>query len=1591
MGVWVVVGASAAWSSVTRDFNGGVYLYQRGDYELAARTFEAILAKHPGIARTDEVLFWYGQSIGQIGRQMESLSVFQKLIAEHPESKLLTKARYAAGQTCARLDQYEDAAVYLTAVLADPATAKDKSLSVDCRILIADCYLKSGKDKLAEQALRDGLAIPKLPADKKLEAEFALARLLLRNGRPQEAAPLMTRVAQHAGPRQAEAFMSLGDLAYSDGKYLRSLEWYEKVIRSTREIQPGVRTRAVYNGAWSYLALGEIDKSLVLFSEVLDDQTAPPDVRGDAALRMAQILREKGKRTSSDEYAALALKLSEENRAQKLMDEVLFFRSQWAFQDRQYDPSRAYLERVRERGYRVYRLAGQISYETGRLREAVAFFDSAVKLAPGRDAVNLCHLDLAQSLFVSKSFDSALATLDRIKQPSAELLIRFRPFKADVLFQVGRVKEAGRQYEKLAEESVAWDTPAGQRYRYFAALSYVQANHITSAAKILDLFAQTLAGSGSAPADSIIAAGLLLQADILVMQKKYSAALPAYTRAIDAASPFGPESLYLAYSHLIDFASTHAKDRLWEFSQSFLSALPEVRSYRIVSNRLFEAGQYPSLLACATDMLDRVEADDELRGKALYYQMMAQHKLGDLPSATDRHEALDQWLALHPSTALSDESDFWGARLAKDSKNWPAAARAYQAYLEKHAGGQYVTESRFELGLIALETRQPDTAEREFLRLLEGKSETDIATTPALSDIRYNLASVHIQQGRFADAAGLLESLLALNSYKSDPACLYKLGYVYSSLQRDTEAETLFRRAIAQKSAPPGGADNAIAALLSLLYRTERYKDLEDEFRRSSARIQDRVILARSRFLLGMTLFDADRLTEAGAYFKTVRQMEAGDTDLDIESAIRLADCLFNLRRFDAALEEYQWVTDRFMNSKWGLEALYSSGLCKSRLGMAVEALEGFERFLRDRPDEPLAIDVAREAARTYLGRGDLERAEEKLDFLENRKASGLALEELRRFRVMVWQKRGKAEKVIELAAAYRAAHGLNADVSLAAAEAAIQLGRYAQAAAALWGFDDTQVDARTRSSILFYRAEALRLQNDTTAMDLYHKLVDSQDSEIRLASRYRLGLFLLDRQEFSKARGMLVSAVSDAADRQTPFFQDAVRQAFRAAKLAQQPREVVRLNDLFASELTAEPDRRAAAEYNLWAHLALKDTDATLDAADRILSFRIDPRRRAEVRIIQAQIHETMGDPDRADDALSDALKQSDAPEDIRAAAEMKKIKMAIDRGESGRAILETHLRQGARGGAGAARAAESLLSSAIRENRHADIVRIVRLMQDKLAALPTAADYARALAHAALGDTPASIDHLRRIADDSSADSYYVAWSAYRAAQEDVSARKFARARPYLQTAWRLRDNLGQGSGAVYRQLVSALHELGDAPALRSLAADSPPEKIPDGSGLASGLAAWLEKDYAGAARHLSGIAQPEPLIRWIAAESLKLSADTPGAIRAYERLSEEEGEPAAKAAIEAAALYASVGRIPDGLIACYKVLAEYESDTASEMAPDALLAICKLYLQAKDTVKFREAADELVAKFPKSRQAKEAAKLAGRVAIGLRQERK
>lgn len=1004
-------GASADFA---HEYNTGIYFYKRGEYALAAKSFDRMTARFSGDPRIDAALYWGGQSYDRIGQYADALERYKSVISDFPKSTYRMDAYYAAGVSSSNAYAYPDALGFFSEVVRNaapegeefPGPAADLKTVLNARVKITETLLKMEDDRKAEAALRELISLPQLPNDRRAEAELRLRQLMVRTGRAAEARAAFARAARNSDLYQAEDYMYRGDAAFAEGKFGESRSWYEQIFRK-QGLPPEFRAQAQYQAARASQEMGDLEKAAVLYKDAYEERDALPAVRAGSALQLAYLNRTAGKPREAEVMASQGEKIAEGGSAENVKDDLLYFRAESAYQQKKFDEALSHLSRINESSYRVNRLNGRLLLEDGRPDDAAPYLERAAVQAPDDNARNSCLLDIAKSHMAARRFEQALTHLDRIRRPSESMEALVSPLHAQALMELGRFSEAAREYSALAARSA--QPGDARRYRYFSALASLKDKNFSWAEKLLS----DLSAVGGVP-----------QGD----DDNPSAFLDAAMR-LDQA---------------IDFASP-GKDRpLQDQIDSLLERNPHPRLYAFVIDRLYAKERF-SLLPRYSQTVYRAfapsdDAEGLIRGRAAYYELKAREKMGDREGMM---RALDE---LSKSTAAgvrltadqAEDADFLRARMLQESGDRAGAKEAYVSYAKKFPSGKNVKRAFMEIANMSMEDNRPEDAEEAFMNLIAGKSPDEIKADPVLSAAASSLASIRVRQNRHSEAAALLEPLQDADSFKDDPDYQYKLGAAHLSAGRIQDAVPHFRNAIEHPKVSAETRDRALDSLFTALQKLRNDAVIESDYRRYASQIKNRSVHSKAKYSIGMSLFRAERYAAAAPYLEGV--VDPPGSDMVIEAGARMGDCDYYLKRYKEAMDRYTRIVKSYPNTKWAQECYYTAQLCKIKLGLAGDAIGGYERFLQQNPNASQAPLVAFEAAKLYIQAEDPDAAERMLDLFE-KKAEGAMLEESIRMRLSLAKKRGQAEKLIALAKTHRAKYGMDMDVAVDAAVAATQIG----------------------------------------------------------------------------------------------------------------------------------------------------------------------------------------------------------------------------------------------------------------------------------------------------------------------------------------------------------------------------------------------------------------------------------------------------------------------------------------------------------------------------------------------------------------------
>lgn len=1013
--IGVLLFSPAALADFAQDFNTATYFYKKSEYDLAARAFERLATEFPRDPRLDAALYWAGESHNVIGNYADAHRSYKRLAREFPESDYNLKAQLAAARTAMKLGEYKTAEEFYGNLVKDARA--DSDLIVTGRIGHAESLLKQGLDLRAEMDLREFLAIDKLPRKPRLDAELRLRQVLIRLGRVAESRAMLAAAPKNSPHYNAEDQMAKADAAFAENRFGVAAVIYEK-ISVMDDLPPEFRARAAYQHARCLMSLGQPDKARDILTRIGSGGDALPDVLAGTAMQMTYLYRDQKMTAQAVESAKVVERIAAESGRPDLKKEALFFRAEDAFRKKNYAAALAILSEMNESTYRVNRLMGRIYLESGRVMDAAVYLDRASALAPDDDARNQNILDLAGISFGAKDFDQTLTTLSRIQRPSADIESRMRPLRAESFLQLGRFKDAAREYGQLAAATP--DRRLARQYRYNAVIASFKDRNLAWAERLLkdlDALGGIPNGDRDDPAAFLDAASQI-------------------DNAVEFAVPEKDDQLQKQIDAILGRLASpapSAKPRAAEPEE----AASDTQMLAFVIDRLRARDRYKILPKYTALLLKYSSPVSDIYGKTAYDEVTAYARQKNWPAALSSLEALEKWVERRPSSDLVEEAKFLRPHLTLNAGDDPAAMLAFQEYLDRYPSGKYAAKARYHLGNRALKESRLEEAENEFSKLAAqnpGQEEPDASTAEA----RYNLALIRIQQKRYPEAAELLSALAAADAYKTDPEFRNKLAQVYLSMNRPKDAEPHLRLLIQNPKTQASLRDPAIASLLGALYQSKQYARLEQDLRNFSGLISDLGLLSQSRFYTGTILFQKEQFADAAASFDAVRAPAGSEQVKD--ARLRRADCDYYLKRYSEALDRYEKIVREFPRSQQAREALFSSGLCKIKLGQSQDALDGFEKFLQQNPEASLAPSAAIEAAGIYLNLGDLDAAEEKLKFLDQHPNQTLAQRTMWA-RITLFQKRGQMGEYLNLAKTYLKTYGMDFDIAVSAAVAATGLG----------------------------------------------------------------------------------------------------------------------------------------------------------------------------------------------------------------------------------------------------------------------------------------------------------------------------------------------------------------------------------------------------------------------------------------------------------------------------------------------------------------------------------------------------------------------
>ncbi|MDA1027917.1 MAG: tetratricopeptide repeat protein [Bacteroidetes bacterium] len=521
-------------------------LYRNRNYTDAAAQFIKLFSDGKAGAKASEALFWAAESYFQLGSFDRAEGLFKRYLNEYPNAEHKEAIHYALGWTYFRQGNYSSAIPaferFLNLYKNDTGSVPYRS---DAQLRLADSYFAL---KRYAEAVR---VYTRMAAEGDDYALYQIGQAYSNSGDAFEAISTFRQLIEEypTSEWREETQYSLGYLYFISGEYEQAIKEYQTLIASFP--RNPLAAKAQYGIGDAYYNDGKINEAVRAYQEVLTKYPDSPFV-ADAAAGIQFALMAAGQDARADAVVdSLANVLRGTPAAEQLK----------------------------------YRQA-EAKYQSGRLREALANFESFISFAKQPELLGRAHFYAAEILLAQNAVSRAEQHYNSVVQryPSSDKF-------PDAAYSLGHIylgQNKGSAADDIFSqmESKSGANPRNLALaRYGRSLALIQLNRLDEAERIL----QSLTADGKMTENSYPA--FLGLAQIALKKQDFTRAEQILTTlSTSARDEIGAEALFLLGSSQIGRKQYDRGVETLGRMQALFSGYPEwlSKSY-LEQGRAFEA------------------------------------------------------------------------------------------------------------------------------------------------------------------------------------------------------------------------------------------------------------------------------------------------------------------------------------------------------------------------------------------------------------------------------------------------------------------------------------------------------------------------------------------------------------------------------------------------------------------------------------------------------------------------------------------------------------------------------------------------------------------------------------------------------------------------------------------------------------------------------------------------------------------------------------------------------------------------------------------------------------------------------------------
>ncbi|MGE5480647.1 MAG: tetratricopeptide repeat protein [Chloroflexota bacterium] len=748
------------------------------------------------------------------------------------------------------------------------------------------------------------------------------------------------------------------NLLYLKGESYNMLNNYVAALAAFSRLdslypRSGQAPYAKLGAAWAHLNLGENDKAVAIYNELLLDEEAVKDKRLNSLAKLYHAVGIKRAGLTENARKELSdLSVSTDFPYQSI---ALLELGQMHYEAGDYELARRALERGKRESLeannaaRTMLLLGATYMELKSWEKAVNEYKEAEQLAlkssetamPDRsrylsEARLKRGMSLVQSLRSAEAISALLGFLAENKNDSRRDEALF--WLGEAYYRTDMLKNAVETYKQALEEN-----PVSKRREdllYSLGWSYFRQKDFPNSSKIFDQMIKEY------PKSNYAVEVLTRQGDGYYLQKNYKRAAESYRRAAQVA-PGTEEGQYSAYqlSHalyrmgefeksitaLLDFVKNYPKSSFspnsiyligWiRFQQKrypeavdnfefLINSYPQsglvARAHYAIGDSYYNMEQYEQAITAYRAVIERFPSSDLAPEafKSVQYSYMA------LGKDDEAIAVADNFIQSNPNSPFTEEFKFKKAEMFYTGKRYQDAVAEFDKFTQTHEDSERNPEALYWMGKSYINMNELDQAQKSFNNVIKKYPKSDYAPLALLE-------------------WGLME--------KSRTE-IYRADSIFQRIQKDYPAH---------EGAAQAGFERAMIkyALGDTVTAIKILRDVADNF--PSAEFGE-----QSLYRVAMYYRATGQSDSARAIFSRLAE-GAAEEALAAEAQYRLGESFMRDERWEEALGAFTRTREKFAGvDDWFSLALLNAGEIYEKLDMFAQAAEVYNALASWRPED---------------------------------------------------------------------------------------------------------------------------------------------------------------------------------------------------------------------------------------------------------------------------------------------------------------------------------------------------------------------------------------------------------------------------------------------------------------------------------------------------------------------------------------------------------------------------------------------------------------------------------------------------------------